>query len=91
MGHDTGRGLFLDGRPVGTLATLGGHAGLLVFVVHLTGGTPGMGYLVFNHGRNGVVGYTSFSRTVVVHGVTEPKPALLHALPPESVFFCLQL
>ncbi len=50
-----------------------------------------MGYLVFNHGRNGVVGYTSFSRTVVVHGVTEPKPALLHALPPESVFFCLQL
>lgn len=71
-------------RRRGILALAARGPTLFVLVIGLAGRAPGVGYLVVNHRGNRMVGHTSFPRTVVVHGVTEPKPALLHALPQES-------
>jgi hypothetical protein len=54
------------------------HLRLFVFVVGVARRTPGLLHLIVNHRHDGMVGDTSFPRTVVIEDVTEAKPALLH-------------
>ncbi|MEQ1897932.1 MAG: hypothetical protein ABL971_11165 [Vicinamibacterales bacterium] len=69
-----------------TLSPQRGHTSLLVIMVCVAGGAAGVSDLVIDHRRNQMVGQAAFPRTIVVDGVTEPKPALLHALPRSRSF-----
>jgi hypothetical protein len=44
-------------------------------------------HLIINHRHDRVIGDAAFTRTIVVQNVTEPKPALLHLVPPEPFLF----
>jgi hypothetical protein len=69
---------------------LGGNPRLLVFVVRVARGAACLLHLVFDHRDDRVVRNPSFARTVIVHDVTEPKPALLHELPRSLSFQACQ-
>jgi hypothetical protein len=43
-------------------------------------------HLVFDDRHDGMIGHAALTRTVVVENVTEPKPALLHQVPPGLPF-----
>lgn len=59
------------------------NLGLFVLVVCAAGAAASLPHLVFNHRDDHVVRDAALARTVVVENVTEPKPALLHEIPPE--------
>jgi hypothetical protein len=71
------------------LPTLRRHLRVLVFVVRIARGAAGLLHLVLDHRHDCVVRDPSFARTVIVHDVTEPWPALLHELPRSCVLFSL--
>jgi hypothetical protein len=68
------------------LATLRRNLRLLVLVLRVTRGTPGLFHLVANHGDDGVVCDSALAGTVVIHDVTEPRLALLHQAPKRTRF-----
>jgi hypothetical protein len=43
--------------------------------------TPGLFHIRPDHRDDGMVGYATFPRTVIVENVTKPKLALLHQIP----------
>ncbi len=54
---------------------------VLELVLGITYATARLFDVVFDHRHHGVISYTALARTVVVHDVAGPEPALLHALP----------
>jgi len=54
---------------------------VLVLVVRVARGAPGLLDLLADHGDHGVVRDAAFTRTVVVEDVTKPRLALLHEVP----------
>ncbi len=54
---------------------------VLELVLGVADATARLFDVVFDHRHDGVISDTAFARTVVVHDVAGPKPALLHALP----------
>ena len=59
---------------------------MFVFVLGVTRGAACLLHRVFNHRDDRVIRDSPFARTVIVHDVTEPKPALLHELPRNCFF-----
>jgi hypothetical protein len=56
----------------------------LVDVLRVARRAPRLLHVFFDHRHDGVIGYASLSRTVVVQNVTETQPALLHYLRPPN-------
>ena len=71
-------------------APLRGHLAVLVLVLGVADATASLFDVVVDHRHDGVISDTALARTVVVHHVAGPKPALLHALPrkPKSSDHC---
>jgi hypothetical protein len=56
-------------------------------MVRIARGAARLFHLIINHRHDRVIGDATFTRTIVVQNVTEPKPALLHLIPPEPFLF----
>jgi hypothetical protein len=54
---------------------------VLVFVIGVAGGAPGLLDGVTHHGDDRVIRDPALTWTVVVHDVTKPRLALLHQAP----------
>jgi hypothetical protein len=67
-----------------TAFALCGYFAVLELVLGVADATARSLDVVFDHRHDGVIGDTAFARTVVVHDVAGPKPALLHALPRDT-------
>jgi hypothetical protein len=52
--------------------------GFLVFVIRVARRAARLLHLIVDYRDNRVIGDATFTRTVIVQNVTEPKPALLH-------------
>jgi hypothetical protein len=63
------------------LAPLHGDLPVLVLVLCVADAAASLFDVVVNHRHDGVISNTALARTVVVHHVAGPEPALLHALP----------
>jgi len=67
------------------LATRRRHFSSLVFVLGVATGATRLLYFVIDHRHDGMVGYATFARTVIVQDVAGPIPAFLHAVPPKNL------
>jgi hypothetical protein len=87
LSRHAGRNVGMQRRGRILLPALRRHFSLFVLVLGVAGGAASLLHLVLNHCDDGMIGNPSFARTIVVHDVTEPKPALLHELPRSCVPF----
>jgi hypothetical protein len=67
-------------------AARAGDTGLLVFVLGVARAAPRLLDVVLDHGDDDVIGDAALPRAVVIQNVTEPRPALLHQIPPDESF-----
>jgi hypothetical protein len=68
-------------RGLRLLAPLWRHLAVLVFVLGVADDAAGLFDAIIDHRHDGVIRNPALARTVVVHHVAGPIPALLHALP----------
>jgi len=57
---------------------------VFVFVIGVAGRAARLLHVLSDHRDDGVVGDTSFARTVIIENVTKPRLALLHLKSPEG-------
>jgi hypothetical protein len=66
---------------LGTAFALRRYLAILEFVLGVAHATARLLDVVVDHRHDGVISDTALARTVVIHDVAGPEPALLHALP----------